>query len=59
MSALGVAAILSDLGGGYLFGTYGHGPVFAASAVAAVLAAIVAWRYVPSRGEVRLGPSRR
>ena len=26
MSALGVAAILSDLGGGYLFGTYGHGP---------------------------------
>ncbi len=58
MSALGVAAILSDLGGGYLFGTYGHGPVFAASAVAAVLAAIVAWRYVPSRGEVRLGPSR-
>ncbi len=59
MSAMGIASVIANLGGGVLFGAYGHGPVFLVSAVTSVAAAAVAWRYVPARGEVRVGTSRR
>ena len=58
MSALGIASIISNLGGGVVFGAYGHVPVFAAAAVAALAATVVAWRFFPARGEVRLGSQR-
>ena len=58
MSASGIASIVSNLGGGFLFGAYGHAPVFAIAAVAALAAVFVAWRYFPARGEVRLGAPR-
>ena len=58
MSAMGVASMIANLGGGLLFGAYGHAPVFLVSAVTSVAAAVVAWRYVPARGEVRVGGSR-
>ena len=58
MSASGIASIISNLGGGIVFGAYGHVPVFAAATVAALAATVVAWRYFPARGEVRLGPRR-
>ena len=59
MSAMGIASMIANLGGGVLFGAYGHAPVFLLSAVTSVAAAVVAWRYVPARGEVRVGGSRR
>ena len=59
MSASGIASVGGNLGGGILFGAYGHGPVFACGAVGAVAAAIVAWRFLPARGEVRAGAARR
>jgi PPP family 3-phenylpropionic acid transporter len=58
MSTNGLASIAANLVGGLLYGGWGHGPVFAASAVGALLAAMVAWRYFPARGQVRLGPRR-
>ena len=59
MSAMGIASMIANLGGGILFGAYGHVPVFLLSAVTSVVASFVAWRYVPARGEVRVGVSRR
>ena len=59
MSASGIASIVGNLGGGVLFGSYGHGPVFAAGLVGALVAALVAWRYFPARGHVRLDVARR
>ena len=58
MSALGVASVIGNLGGGIVFGAFGHGPVFAAGVVSALAAALVAWRFVPARGQVRVGPRR-
>lgn len=55
MSAMGIAAILANLAGGFVFGALGYGWVFGLGSVAAVGAALVAWRYMPSRGEVRIG----
>ena len=59
MSASGIASVGGNLGGGILFGAYGHGAVFACGAIGAVAAAIVAWRFLPARGEVRVGTARR
>ncbi len=59
MSASGIASVGGNLGGGILFGAYGHGAVFACGAVGAVAAAVVAWRFLPARGEVRVGAARR
>ena len=55
MSSMGVAAILANLAGGFVFGALGYGWVFGLGAAAAVVAALLAWRYMPSRGEVRIG----
>jgi PPP family 3-phenylpropionic acid transporter len=59
MSASGIASIVGNLGGGVLFGAYGHGPVFAAGLVGALAAALVAWRHFPARGHVRVDWARR
>jgi MFS transporter, PPP family, 3-phenylpropionic acid transporter len=59
MSASGIASVGGNLGGGILFGAYGHGAVFACGAAGAVAAAVVAWRFLPARGEVRVGAARR
>ncbi len=59
MSASGIASVGGNLGGEILFGAYGHGAVFACGAVGAVAAAVVAWRFLPARGEVRVGAARR
>jgi PPP family 3-phenylpropionic acid transporter len=55
MSAMGIAAILANLAGGFVFGALGYGWVFGLGSAAALGAALVAWRYMPARGEVRIG----
>jgi len=57
MSASGIASIVGNLGGGILFGAHGHSAVFAAGLVGALAATLVAWRYFPARGHVRVDPA--
>ncbi len=49
--AFGISAVIANVIGGLIYDSLGPGFVFSLGSVAAVLAAIVAWRSLPRRGE--------
>jgi len=58
-TAFGIAAIIANVVGGFLYSTAGHAAVFGLAAVLAVAAAIGGWLVMPRRPGVRAAPSMR
>ena len=55
LTAFGLAAIVANVVGGYVYEAVGHGWLFGAGGALAVVAAVVGWLAFPARGEG--GPS--
>jgi len=50
-TAFGVAAVIANVIGGFIYGSFGPGFVFALGSFAGMASALVAWRFLPRRGE--------
>ena len=53
-SAVSALAVFGYLGGGLVYGTLGHAMFFLLGVASAVLAAVMAWRWLPARGSARM-----
>ena len=55
VTAFGLAAIVANLAGGVVYGSLGHGVLFAGSAILSLAAAAAGFAWLPRRGEPAIG----